>query len=281
LTNFLISRYTLAFSDGYNNYYGPADVVSSDDTSYDNTIQWSNSFTTSLSRQFNRLGFNLKYNRLDYRYRGDAAFQSNYYQNTYAFEQTFSISKKTEFLFGYDYSNIRYNHDLGISKNYFYDQYRLELTKVLTPKITGLLSAIYKNADYKDQNDYKEGIYKANLSYQPSLRTNFSFLYQHTPHDSPEKDNYTIDNTYKFSLIYRPVFSSNIQLNLSYQAQFIDYPKQEDPGDNDTYTWNFTLNYFFRQWLDFSLNYYNKQNKGSVATKYMDNVITLKTQARF
>lgn len=282
LSNFLINRYTLAIADTYYNNYGPAEQISSDDSTYDSNVQWSNSFASSLSRQFNRLGFNAAYKHWDYQYRGDAAFESNYSVNEGSLQQTFSVSKKTSILFEYLYSNTAYKHELDTSKDFYYNLYTLSLTKVLTPKITGLIKASYKDVDYKDEGDYKEGIYSLKLSYQASTRTDFSFNYDYTPHDDPDNTDYTIENEFKLTLNHRLAFNPKFRVSLVYDAQMINYPKLDDRvGHSNTYSWNFTLNYFFRQWLDFSLNYMNKDVCGNNVSKYRENIVSLKTQARF
>jgi len=281
LANFLINRYTLAISDSYNNNYGPARVAASDDSTFDNTLQWNNGFMASLSRQYNRLGFNLSYNRADYQYRGAAASENNYYQSIYDITQNFTLTKKTEFSLGYQFSNAKYRHDAAISNDYYYNQFQFSLTKILTAKITGLLSTAYKKVDYQDKADYKEGIYGINFSYQPTMRTSVSLNYQFTPHDSSSPSDYSISNDILFSMTHRPAFSSKVQFTLSYEAMYLNSAKQIDPGYNNTFTFNCGLNYYFRQWLDFSLHYSNKRTAGSLATKYNDNIVTLQTQARF
>lgn len=282
LANFLINRFTLAFSDTYRNYYGKAEVPALDDSSYDNTIQWSNNFSTTLSRQFNRYGLNLIYSRSDHQYRPGYSFSNNYYQDVGTINQTFAVSKKTQFLFGYEYNKKTYSHTLPVSGDFYYNQYKLTLTKILTAKMTALISGTYKTVDYKEDDDYKEGIYGISFSYQPSMRTNLALKYEHTPHDAPNPDTYTITNDVELSMIYRPAFSSKLQFTASAEAQLVGYPKLYTGHEySNTFEFNAAINYFFRPWLDFSLSYKNRKDQGSKATKYVENYTVFKAQARF
>jgi len=280
LANLLIGRYGLSISDTYFNNYGASEtaLVNNSDATQ---LKWRNTIASSLNRQFNRIGFNIGYNRVDCNYTDDISFTNDYAETTYTFRQSLYISKRTQTVFQYNYDTVEYYHDYDPSPNYHFNQYALSLTKVLSAKLTSLLKGGYKLSDYKIGSWAREGNYEFNLSYQPSIRSDCAFDYQYTPHTESNSANNYNKNTLSLSLNHRLAFNDKFKLSLSYVAGLIKYPKMANTGKNNTFTWDFSVSYVFKRWFDLTLDYANTRVISNTATKYINNTVTLKTQGRF
>lgn len=280
LSNFSMGRYILSISEGYfTNYIStPEFGVKTDEF----TFYWKNTFNSTLGCNFNRIGFDTGYKRIDYDYEPNSGLDNDRIEETYNFNQYLHIATKTRLLLEYSHGRIKYTHEPPTSKDYTYNDFSLGLTGVPSSKLTGLLSTGYKEADYKEDDDYRDTTFTGNLGYNVSERTNFNFLLKYVIHEEATKQNYYIQKDFKLTGNHRLAFNPKFKLSLSYEADFYDYIKMADfSKENATHTWILGLSYAFRKWLDFSLNYTRKKTASNVDANYHQNIFLFKTQAKF
>lgn len=278
LGNFRISRYILSiYNDYLNNYHLGKQSVANDT---DGQIDWRNTFSSRFGRNFNRVGFDLGYKRIDYD--NISSLRSNdRVEETFSFNPYLRIAKKTRSLL--EYSHIRIKYEKGPSPDDSdADDFNLSLSTVLSPKLTGLVKAGYKLADYKVSDDFRETSLTANIGYNISERSNLALILKYLIHEESNKADYYTENDFKLSANHRLAFNPKFNLSFGYESDYFDYPKKiELIGKTNRYILDTELNYAFRQWLDFSLKYKNTRSNSNVDAEYDKNEITFKTQARF
>ncbi len=280
--NFPLGRYIVSLGDTfYSNHISTPELGIDDDLF---TNYFKNTFDSKIGRYFNRLGFDLGYQRVDYKYEKNSDEQNSRTEGAFNFNNYVRVGAKTQLLAEYHYGRTRYEHDLNPSKDYRYDEYVLGATGVLSAKLTGTFKMGYKSADYKDQDDSRDTYFSSSIGYRISDRSDMAFTYKYQPHIESTRPNSYIENDIKLSMNHRPAFNRKFNLSLSYGADMQNYNKRINLNNakSNLYTWNFTLTYAFRQWLDFSLGYANTSLVANIGTvEYKKNTVTFTTNARF
>lgn len=288
---FKLGRYTLSVSDSYNN--SQFDINEFLDT---NSFQkfWQNDFNISLSRAFNRVGFDLGYLRTDYEtdtianpilntgVNPDNSGLDSHTVDQVSLNTYFKIGRKTRLLYQYTFNRTHFKNNDATNSSYTYDNFILGLAGVLSPKVSGLLKFGYRAEDLKTQPDYNEPSVTGELAYVINKYTDASLFYQYLVHDVNSARDYYRENTFKISGNRRLYFNPKWKVSLSATIDRLSYSKL-GTSDNvsNTYTYGVGLSYAFRKWLDFQFNYDRKEFSSKVDTSYNDNLFTFKTQAKF
>jgi len=277
---FNLGRYAFSISDTYNNNYIVSDnFVDSDLFEH----YWSNTFNTTLSRDYNRLGYSLGYSYIQTEYENDFSLGNDHTDHTFTFKQYLKVATKTRFMFDYEHGITEYIHQQpGASKDFHYDDFSLGVTGVLSAKMTALLNTAYRFSDYKEDDDYNKITATGKISYVMSPNTNMALTYQHIAHDPGDHTDNFRENIITISGDRR--LSFNRRFKFTYDASYdrAVYPKGDIRTKRNTrYSWGLGLIYNFREWVDLSLEYDNKQYRSNVDTSYKNNILKFKTSAKF
>lgn len=281
LTNFNIGRYLLSISDDYfSNYIATPELgIKKDQFVY----YWKNGFGSTLSRHFNRIGFDLGYSNTYYDYERDSRL-TNHTEETFAFNQYLNIATKTQLLMEYSRGRTKYTHQSASSADSNSNNYNLGVTGALSSKLTSSVGIGYNLKDIKTGDDYRDTALSAEFGYSVSERTNFSLSVNRLIHEPSTKSSYSIENGFDLSGNNRLAFNPKFNLSFGGGVDFIDYPKlttSPNPQRDATYSLGLGLSYAFREWLDFSLDWTHTKKKSNVTIGYNNNTIMLKTQAKF
>jgi hypothetical protein len=241
---------------------------------------WKNTFNAMLGRHFNRIGFEVGYDNIQYDYE-DKVNLSNRFEETYSFTQYLRIATKTRLLLEYAYNRVKYTHKPIPSGDSRFHSYNLGITGVLSPKITGLMEINCKLADTKESDSSDTG-FLGNISYRISQRTDLALILKHIIHEEKIKANYALDNTFSLTGNHRFAFNPKFNFSLFCGVDYVDYPKRIGFKERkDGYVFGFGLSYVFNQWLDLSLDYAYKETFSNVSDDFKNNLVTFETQARF
>lgn len=278
LGNFSIRRYTLSIDNDYLYNYHIAKQSVADDTNAQ--IDWKNTFSSRLGRDFNRIGFDMGYKRIDDDYISSQS-SSDSTEETFSFNPYLRIAKKTRALLEYSHKRIKYDAGADPDDSGSND-FNLSLTSVLSAKLAGLAKIGYKLTDYKVSADSRDTTFTGAVGYKVSERSNLALTLKRLIHEESNKADYYTENDFKLSGNHRLAFNQKFNLFFSYGADYFDYPKKVGLiGKTNEHIWDTELTYAFRQWLDFSLKYKNTWVHSNVDTEYDKNEITFKTNARF
>lgn len=280
LSNFGIGRYALAVSDAYftNRISTPELGIKIDE----NPFYWKNSFNASLGRSFNRAGFSLGFDRVDYDYEPSRGLANDRFEETYSFNQHLRVAPKTVVLPEYSYGRTVYIQSPYPSKESKFHNFNLILTGVVSPKITYATIFGYKLTDQKVGDDVRETVFTEELSYNTSERRNFGLSFKHVIHEEATKSDYYTEYYFKISANNRFAFNPKFNLSFTYASDFVGYTKLADfTKKNEIHILTLGLSYAFRQWLDFSLDYARTLTHSNVEDDYHKTAITFKTGARF
>lgn len=279
LGNFNLGNYLLTLSDDFfTNYLASQEFGIKKDTF---AYYWQNVVSSTLSRNFNRIGFDLGYTNSYFDYRNK---QNTHTDETFSFHQFLRIATKTQLLMDYSHVRSKYNFVTNSSSDYNANNYTLGLTGSLTSKLTGMGQVIYYKRDAKAEQSYRDTTLSTDLGYTISERANMTFGFSHLTHEPSVKSNYYRENIFSFSGNDRLAINPKFNLSYSLIADYVDYTKLEtepNPKKNATYTLGLGLSYAFRDWLDFSLTWQHIKKKSNVEIDYNDNIVLFKSQARF
>ena len=294
-----INKYILSMNETYNNNYlsnikelGGRDEIFTREGTLKH--RWLNTNSTTLSRYFNRLGFDIGYIRQDVDYEPDYSYENDKFIDSGVFNTYLRVATKTRLILGYRHDREYFRKIKGVSNT---DTFRLGITGALSPKITYSAGPTY--SDKNSKPDFSEtqlgedtGLEdKTNLSlnstiaYAFSNRTNFSLGYGYNIEDKVNNSDNKTTNSFNLSGNHRFAFNPKFNLSFSCSASLSEYPKApvSDAFNND-YSFSASLSYAFRQWLDFSFGGSYNTSKGNY--KLEDNLgdsynILFSTNARF
>lgn len=278
LNNISLGRYTLTLSDEYfSNYIStPEAGIKVDNLAF----YWKNQIGTSLSRNFNRIGFDIGYLRSDSYYdeNNKALGQAS---ESFTFSQYLKIATKTRLLFGYTHSRV--TNARNVSQNSNADDYTLSLTNVLSPKISSLTSVDYSLQDNKGTDDLSSLALSATAAYRLSDRSNLSLnLKRSLSMPAKTHENFYNDTTINISGNHRFAFNPRLNFSFLYSADYINYPKSNAfTNEIDTYGYTLGLTYAFKQWFDFGFEFKRTRVNSNYSNDYNDNTFTLRSDARF
>lgn len=278
-TNQIIGPYTLSFSDTYSSNYiaTPEMGIPVDNLAFN----WQNSVSTSLSRNFNRYGFNVGYSRGD-SYYDQKNIGSEAADEAWTLSQYLRVATKTRLVFDYLHGRTTSHHSAFDSTNSNNNVYTLTATGVLSSKVSVLTKISYASTNNKSGTDTITRVFGSDLAYRFSDRTNFGFSYSGSLLVSGNKASNSVDNSFTFSGNHRFAFNPKLNLSLSYSIDSSASPKAEIfIGESNTYTFNSSLSYAFKQWLDLSLGYTRTKAASNNSDDYHDNKFILKAQAHF
>jgi hypothetical protein len=280
LSNFNLGRYILSVSDDYyNSYLSKSAIVDVQDKS---DYYWKNDFSTNIGRYFNRIGFNLGYERINYEFENDLESQEkDRAEDIYTFTQNLRLATKTQLIF--DYAHIRKKYKYSNDKTGNDDDFSLGFSGVISPKISAIGKITYKILDYKVSDDLVKTSLAGKLSYQATERTNYSLDYTHAIHKPIIYEDYYIENDFIFSGNHRLAFNPKLQLSFSFEADIRDYSRRsvEDGKKDNDYDLALELSYAFRRWIDFELDYSYHFKDSKVTDTYHRNLVSFKTEMRF
>ena len=242
-----------------------------------------NNFRTTLGRAFNRLGFELEYDRLDYKY--EPAFEDeNYHGQRIAFKPYWRISSKTRISGKYAYY-FKELTDIDSPDDSRYQDINMTFFNRLTSKISDEISINQRLTNYKISDDEKYTTFRTKLAYGVSPRTNFTLGLSHKIYRSGDRQENYLQDTFNLSGSHRFVFNPKIKLGLGATAELTDYVKRVSVSQErkrDNYAFNVAVDYAFRDWLDFILSYKHEINWSSLnSNSYYRNLVTFTTEARF
>jgi hypothetical protein len=279
LTNLPVGRYNLSISDNvFSNYVGKTDEFGKKVDALQYYSQ--NTFAAKLGRGFNRAGFDINYQRINYAYEPEFMANSRV-EETYGFNPYLKVGRKTKLQAGYSYNSVGYTHNLTPSLDSNYNDFNLTATGVLSAKVTGLAKMDYKLTNSADALHTRERTFTTKISYMASVRTSLALIFDHFIKQSSTESDYTLKDTFDLTGSHRLAFNPKFKLSLSGNVDYEKEPKQPISNKTHTYTLGSGLAYAFRQWLDFSLDYTNKRVKSNVADNYGNNTVIAKIQARF
>lgn len=239
-----------------------------------------NNFSLSLRREFNRLGYGLKYewftNSFEARYKS-----RDFVANTFSLDESFRIAPKTRIFLEYQFGLVRHpsNKNLDSSLNAF----NIGVRDQLTGKLSGEMKWGYQTQNYKGATDFKDVALHGALHYAVAELTALDIGWDRATHESTSLDqDYFVNNSFTLSGGHIFSFNTNLFLNFNNEFLFADYPKLAGTGREDTtYTLGVNLGYNFRKWLRFVLGYAYTSRKSNVVYDYNSNVFSLSTQAQF
>ncbi len=278
-TNQILGPYTLSLSDSYSsNYISTPEMGIPVDTL---AFNWQNTVAASLSRNFNRYGFNVGYSRGD-SYYDQRNIASETADESWSLSQYLRIATKTRLTLDYSHGRTTAHHTANEGSNSNNNSYALTATGVLSPKVSALTKISYASTNNKSGTDTITRSFGTGLAYRFSDRTNFSFSYTGSIAVSGSKSSNSVNNSYAFSGNHRFAFNPKINLSMGYTIETSAYPKKEIlSGELNTYTFDSSLSYAFKQWLDISIGYSHTKTASNNSNDYHDNAITLSAQAHF
>jgi len=268
-------------------YYHPAkkDYTGTDDDDVVSTGKnyRRNNFRVNSGRAFNRFGYDLEYDRVDYKY--EPAFEEdNYNGQRIAFSPYWRISQKTRITGRYAHY-FEYYTDVYPPDNERYRDITITFFNRLTSKISDQISINQRSTNYKVDDNEKYITFQAKFAYGVSPRTNLTLGLDHEIFKSADREDNYLQDTFSLSGNHRFVFNPKIKLGLGATAQLRDYVKRvyaSKERKRDTYEFNFAVDYAFRNWLDFVLSYKHEINWSSLnSNSFYRNLVTFATEARF
>jgi len=271
------------------NYYHPAkkDYSGNDDADVISIGKnyRRNNFRATLGRAFNRLGFELEYDRMDYKY--EPAFEDeNYHSQRITLKPYWRISAKTRISGKYAY-NFKELTDVDSPDNQRYQDIGMTFFNRLTSKISDEISINQRLTNYKVSDDRKYTTFRTKLAYGVSPRTNLTLDLSHEIYREGDRQENYLEDIFSLSGNHRFVFNPKIKLGLGASAMLRDYVKRVYGTRNrerkrDNYAFNVAVDYAFRDWLDFILSYKHEINWSSLNNNsYYRNLVTFTTEARF
>jgi len=242
-----------------------------------------NDFKASLGRGFNRFGYDLIYNRIDYKY--EPAFESsNYHEQEITFRPYWRISKKTRITGAYVY-NFQELTDVAMPDDRRFQKFSMTFFNRLTAKISDEVIIEQQLTDKKRTNDEKFTSFRSKFAYGFSPRTNLTLDLSHKIYRNANRQANYLEDIYEFSGNHRFAFNPKIRLSLGAKTTLTDYIKRFSSSveqKTDVHLFTFSLDYAFRKWLDFVLSYNHKINNSTVRENdYNQNIFTFSTEARF
>ncbi|HNX82457.1 MAG TPA: hypothetical protein PKL77_09975 [Candidatus Omnitrophota bacterium] len=279
VTNQIIGPYTLTFSDTYSsNYISTPELGIPVDTL---AFNWQNSILTSLSRNFNRYGFNVGYSRGD-SYYDQRNIGSESENESWTLSQYLRVATKTRLVFDYSHGRSTAHHSAFDSSNNNSNAYTLTATGILSPKVSVLTKISYTGTNNKSGANTISRSFGSSLAYRLSDRTNLNFTYTGTLLVSGNKTSNSVDNSFSLSGNHRFAFNPKLNLSMGYSFDPTTYPKTEIlTGELTTYSFDASLSYAFKQWLDVSFGYTRTKTAANNSNDYHDNQYILKAQAHF
>lgn len=295
-----IHKYVLSMNESYkNNYLSNIKELGGRDEIFTREgilkRRWFNTNSTTLSRYFNRLGFDVGYTRIDEDYEPAYSYNDRFV-DTGVFNTYLRIATKTRLILGYMHEREFYRKIPGVGNT---DTFTLTVTGALSPKITYSAGPTYKNKNSKPDlsgtsllgnfnlEDFTDLNLISTFSYAFSNRTNFSFNYNYLIHDYQiHSDSYT-SNSFSLNGNHRFAFNPKFNLSFSCSTELKEYPKAPlNDAYNNNYGFFTSLSYAFRQWLDFSFggSYYITKGNYFVdedSSSGRDYKIFFSTNARF
>ena len=242
-----------------------------------------NNFRATTGRAFNRLGYDLVYNRIDYKY--EPAFEDdNYHSQEIAFKPYWRISKKTRITGRYAYY-FQELTDVDSPDDQRYQDITMTFFNRLTSKISDEISINQRLTNFKVDDDEKYTTFQARFAYGVSPRTNLALDLSHEIFRCGDREDSYLEDAFHLSGNHRFVFNPKIKLGLGATAKLRDYVKRVSlPKERkrDNYEFNFAVDYAFRDWLDFILSYKHEINWSSLnSNSFYRNLVTFTSEARF
>jgi hypothetical protein len=277
--SFGLGRTTFSFSDAYFTNY----IASSDFNIKKSclTYYWKNAFSTKVGRDFNRIGFDVGYNRADYRYESEHQ-EDDRKVETYSIGQYLRIASKTRLSFDYSHSRTHYLRLDPRSLDANTDNFALELSGVLSPKITSSLGTSYQFADNKMEPGSRDRGFSADLAYKISRRSDLALALDYDIHR--EADASSRSDTYglQLKLNHRLAFNPKLTLSFKNGFNYINYPKIIGTVTHERdYTYGLGLSYAFKRWLSCSLGWTHYRVESKLSPGYNRNTVLFKTQTKF
>jgi hypothetical protein len=279
-TNEAIGDYLITFSEDFLTNYlasNPLGIRRNRTTFF-----WRNTINPKISRNFNRLGFDLGYKRSENIFETDYT-ADNSVEEMVDFSQYFRITSKTRIFYEQVYSRTKLPHvpsDVSYSS---YNDYILGLTGLLSSKISASLKMNYKLYDSKtDISDYRETTWSGSLGYNLSKRTNLNFQIIHLVHALSENADTYYEDYMSIGGNHRLAFNPKFNLSLSLSRDKFAYPKGVSFYKKKVInTWGVSLNYAFRIWMDCGFAYSYRTQDANADTTYHANSIAFSTNFKF
>ncbi len=276
--NFNLKRYVLSVSNNYYTNYFALEDCGVDDDEVDN--YWRDTINLIVARNFNRIGFDLGYERT-YTVYEPILKESNSIAESISFNQYLRVATKTKFLFGYSYGRTKYEHAPN-PDNSHRNNFNLSLVSILLPKITASGEISYGLGESKLSDDTKDTTFSGKLSHMISKRSNLSLNLSHYIHEASTKSSQLITNSLQLSGNHRLAFNPKLNLSFSSGATYSRSPKKPGYEHNDEYyTLGLGLAYAFRQWLDFGIDWSYAKTESRANIDYHSNTFTFSSQAKF
>jgi hypothetical protein len=194
------------------------------------------------------------------------------------------VANKSRVLF--DYTHERNKYALSLSPARYTNTFNLGLNTLLSYKLNGLITSGFSMVDLKDTDtsDYRDTTMSGSVGYNISKFSNLSFSYTHTIRQAKTDINAYAQNGFILIADHRLSFNPKFKCSLSGAVNLTDYYKKSDIGDHrETYAYalDLSLDYAFREWLDFSLGWLGKRQESNSDDDYKNNIVSFTTQAKF
>ena len=228
---------------------------------------------------YNRLGFDLGYNKYAYLYESDVKASNSYQEEVLITTLFFQAFPKTRFLLEYDHGVNEYFKSATSANDSRYNRLWLGVKGDLTRKTSGLVKFGYEMRDYKDGVDYKASTIDVDVSSKLSAKTTFLLSISRESRDATYIGE-GLNSGYSFS------FSCNYALNRKLKADlgFIDYSLDDysDGRKDKTGESSIKLNYLFRKWMKMGLKISHKERNSTLANAgYKNTVYTMNMDVMF
>ncbi len=229
--------------------------------------------------RFNRIGFDLDYKRNAYYYQDDYKASNSYEEQSAGVAAFMQAFPKTRFFLEYDYGVVDYMKSASDPNNSNYNKIWAGVRGGLTAKASGLAKFGYEMRSYKAGTDYDAFAAEVDLSYKYSPKTSFLLGMSRQAREAGYASE-GFNKQYNVGLSCLYDFSDRI----SFDWGILSYTRDnyEKGRLDNTYRTAIGLNYAFREWLKFGLNYrFSKKDSNITNGGYTDNAITLKTELDF
>lgn len=273
-----LGGYSLSLRDSMkNNYIATREAgVKVDDL----VRELSNDISADLSRNFNRVGFDFTYARSRTYHPGETNKDADEVVESFGLGTYLKIARKTRLIWDYSHDRTKPARRNKATSNA--EAHSLSAAWVLSPKVSAVTGMGYSFTDSKAVADATEIAYNSSLGFRISERSNLALRIDQVLNYSKPKSSNTIDTEFNLSGNHRLAFNPKLSTSLSYVAEFVESTKTADRKQrSSTYTFGAGLNYAFKTWLDFSLDFTHTRDYSNVDVKRFGSEVTLSSQARF
>jgi len=233
-------------------------------------------YNTGLNykRTYNRLGYELDYQKTTYNYEKEFKSTNNYFDHNFGITGFIipPAMPKTEVFWEYNYGQIEYTKTASTSRNADYFKYGIGIRGEITKKIKGVVKFGYQQRDNKEGSDYATTTVNVNLNYRFLPKDNLALKIMRQINES----SYAGEGASKengLSLNYQHIF--NQRLNSDIGIAYSQSKNNSNRKDN-LYTYSLGLSYSFRSWLQSNIKYtHQEKDSNFINSDYKNNSFSL------